>query len=80
LAKQLTIRGISDELNRRLARLGREKGQSVNVLARSILERAVGIDARKERLRRYATWGIDEQQAFEKALGDQRVIDDELWR
>jgi hypothetical protein len=80
LAKQLTIRGISEELSRRLARLGRERGQSLNVVARSILEEAVGLHARRERLRRYATWTADDVAAFDRALADQRVIDDELWK
>lgn len=80
MPKQLTIRGVSDELSRRLARLGRERGQSVNVVARSILEEAVGVQARRERLKRYATWTHKEVEAFEDALADQRVIDDELWQ
>ena len=80
LSKQLTIRGVSEELGSRLAKLGRERGQSVNVVARSILEEAVGIHARRERLKRYATWTQAEVEAFENALADQRVIDDELWQ
>ena len=80
MPKQLTIRGVSDELSRRLARLGREKGQSVNVLARSILEEAVGLHARRERLRRYATWTAEDVASFDRALAEQRVIDDDLWR
>jgi len=67
-------------LSRRLARLGRERGQSVNVIARSILEEAVGVQARRERLKRYATWSHQEADEFERALADQRAIDDELWR
>ena len=80
MPKQLTIRGVSEELASRLARLGRERRQSVNVVARSILEEAVGIQARRERLKRYATWSQAEVEAFENALADQRVIDDELWQ
>jgi hypothetical protein len=80
MSKQLTIRGVSDELSRRLTRLGREKGQSVNVLARSLLEEAVGLRARRDRLRRYATWDADDVKAFEQAVAEQRVIDDDLWR
>jgi hypothetical protein len=80
LPKQLTIRGVSEELASRLARLGRERRQSVNVVARSILEEAVGIQARRERLKRYATWSQADVAAFETALADQRVIDDELWQ
>lgn len=80
MAKQLTIRGVSDELGRRLARLSRERGQSVNTLALGILEDAVGIDARRRRLARYATWSVAEAADFDRSLTDQRVIDDDLWR
>jgi len=80
MANQLTIRGVSEELSRRLARLGREKGQSVNTVARSILEDAVGLNARRDRLRQYATWSPDDVKAFDRALADQRVIDDDLWQ
>ena len=80
MPKQLTIRGVSDELNRRLTRLGRERRQSVNVVVRSILEDAVGLRARRERLRAYATWTPQEADAFNRAVADQRVIDDELWQ
>ena len=80
MPKQLTIRGVSDELGRRLARLGRERRQSVNTLTLGILEDAVGIHARRRRLARYATWSAAEAAAFDQALSDQRVIDDDLWR
>ncbi len=77
---QLTIRGVSDELNRRLTRLSREQGRSVNVVARTILERAVGLHARREHLKRYATWTPADEAAFDQALAGQRVIDADLWR
>lgn len=66
--------------NRVLTRLSRESGESVNTMALRMLEHAVGIDARRQRLRRYATWSEDDRVEFERALSDQRVIDDELWR
>jgi hypothetical protein len=80
MAKQLTIRGVSDELGRRLTRLSRERGESVNSTALAILEEAVGIDARRQRLERYATWSSNDLAEFDRALADQRVIDDELWQ
>ena len=76
---QLTIRGVTDELSRRLTKLGKSKGQSVNTVALRILEDAVGIDARRQRLERYMTWSSADLKDFEDALRDQRVIDDELW-
>jgi hypothetical protein len=80
MPKQLTIRGVSDELGRRLTRLSRERGESVNSTALAILEEAVGIDARRQRLERYATWSSNDLAEFDRALADQRVIDDELWQ
>jgi len=80
MPKQLTIRGVSDELGRRLTRLSRERGESVNTTALAILEGAVGIDARRRRLERYATWSAYDLAEFDRALADQRVIDDELWQ
>lgn len=79
MASQLTIRGVTDELNRRLSKLSKSKGQSVNSVALRILEDAVGIDARRQRLDRYMTWSSTDLNEFEAALRDQRVIDDELW-
>jgi hypothetical protein len=80
MARQLTIRGVSDDLARRLTRLSRDRGDSVNTTALRILEQAVGIEARRRRLERYATWSPEDLRAFERALADQRVIDDDLWR
>ena len=80
MPRQLTIRGVSDDLGRRLTRLSRDRGQSVNTTALLILEEAVGVSARRQRLKRYATWEAADLKAFDKALADQRVIDDDLWR
>ena len=80
MASQLTIRGVTDELNRRLNKLGKSKGESVNTIALRILEDAVGIDARRSRLERYMTWSAADLKEFDVALRAQRVIDDDLWR
>jgi hypothetical protein len=80
MARQLTIRGVSDDLNRRLTRLSRERGQSVNRTALEILEGAVDVNARRDHLKRYSSWTLRDIQEFDRALADQRVIDDELWR
>ena len=76
--KQLTIRGVSDDLARRLARLGKERGESVNTVALDILQSAVGVSARRQRLARYATWSPEQLNEFDEALDMQRAIDDEL--
>ncbi len=80
MAKQLTIRGVSDEVGSRLESLSRAKGRSVNSTVFQILESAVGVDERRRRLERYATWTREDLEEFEQALAAQRQIDDELWR
>jgi antitoxin FitA-like protein len=77
---QLTIRGVSEEVSRRLARLSRERGQSINTTVLAILEDALDIQARRRRLARYATWTPADMKEFDVALADQRVIDDDLWK
>jgi len=79
MAKQLTIRGVSDEVGRRLARLSRARNQSVNTTALQILSDAVGVEARRARLNRYATWSAPDLAEFNAGLAGQRVIDDALW-
>lgn len=76
---QLTIRGVTEDLNRRLTKLGKAKGQSVNTVALRILEDAVGISARRQRLSRYMTWSEADLAEFDAALKGQRVIDHDLW-
>ena len=77
---QLTIRGVSDELNRRLSDQAKTDGKSVNALALSILEAAMGIDERRRRLNRYMTWSATDRAEFDSALRAQRGIDHDLWR
>ncbi len=80
MASQITIRGVSDDLNRRLTKLGQSRKQSVNTTALQILERAVGIEARKQRLSRYMTWSAAELAEFGTELKAQRVIDEQQWQ
>lgn len=80
MASQLTIRGVSDELNRRLTKLGKSRSQSVNTTALQILEQAVGIEARRQRLARYMTWSPADAAEVEAVLKSQRVIDEHQWQ
>jgi plasmid stability protein len=77
---QLTVRGVSDEVHRRLALLSQAGGESLNTTIRRILERAVGADGRRQLLEKYATWSADDQRDFDRALAEQRTIDADLWR
>lgn len=80
MPKQLTIRGVPDEVARRLERLSRARGQSVNTTVVHLLAAAVGADERRRRLQRYATWTAEDLDEFQKALAEQRVVDEALWR
>ncbi len=80
MTRQLTIRNVPAEVGRRLDRLSRERGQSLNSVVVGILTEVVGVDARRARLDRYATWTDEDGAAFDEALASQRVIDDGLWR
>jgi plasmid stability protein len=80
MAKQLTIRGVPEEVGQRLENLSRARGQSVNAVVLEILGAAVGVDERRSRLARHATWTSEDLVEFNEALAAQRTIDDPLWR
>lgn len=80
MSRQLTIRGVSEEVGKRLESLSRARGQSLNTTVLSILESAVGVDERRLRLERYMTWTQEDLEEFNEALAQQRTIDDALWR
>ena len=80
MPSQLTIRGVSDELGRRLSKLGKSRGQSVNTTALQILEQAVSIEAQRQRLARYITWSTADASEFDAALKNQRTIDEGQWQ
>ena len=80
MPKQITIRNLPDEVGRRLERLSRAREESLNTTVVSILTETVGVDARRARLERYATWSAEDAAAFREALDGQRVIDAQLWR
>jgi len=80
MGKQLTIRGVPDEVGQRLENLSRARGQSLNATVLSILEAAVGVDERRQRLTRYTTWTPEDLAEFNDALAAQRTLDDPAWR
>ncbi len=80
MSKQLTIRGVSEEVERRLRSLSEARGLSVNATVLRILESTLGVDERRRRLIRHATWTEEDLAEFEQALAGQRKIDEELWR
>ncbi len=80
MPRQLTIRNVPVEVGKRLDRLSRDRGESLNTVVVRLLTESVGVDARRARLERYATWTEQDATAFDGALASQRVIDADLWR
>lgn len=78
--RQITIRNPSTELAKRLRMISEARKESLNSTILRLLEEAVGLHERRERLRRYATWTDADRDEFEEALAAQRTIDEGLWR
>jgi hypothetical protein len=70
--RQLTVRGISEEVGKKLKSVSRARGQSVNATVLEILATAVGEGERRHRLTRYATWSREDLAEFSEALSAQR--------
>lgn len=76
---QLTVRNVDSELARLLRAISEERGDSMNGTVLRLLRDAVGLNARRERLRRYAGWTADDLEEFDVALRAQRVVDARSW-
>ena len=79
-ATQITVRNVDPELSRQLRAISAERDESLNTTVLRLLRDAVGLDARRERLRRYVGWTRDELEEFSAALRAQRVVDERYWR
>lgn len=80
MERQVTVRGVSDELAKRLKALAESRNESVNSLVLQLLSQAVGLDERRERLARYVTWNEADLREFNEAQSAQRTIDEALWK
>ena len=80
MSRQLTIRGVPDEVARSLQRVSRERRKSVNATVNEILADAMGPRARLERLKTYVTWTDEDMREFSEALAELRAIDADAWR
>ncbi len=86
--KQLTIRGIPDEVEKIIEREAKRKRKSKNKIVVSLLEQATSVKPRKSnRVKLYhdldhlsGLWSAKEAERFEKHLMNQRKIDEDLWK
>ena len=78
-SSQLTIRNVDPDLAHRLRAISAERGESLNATVLRVLREAVGPDARRAQLLRFATWTKEDAEEFNAALAEQRVVDRRLW-
>lgn len=78
--RHITIRHLSVELWGRLKALAEARGESLNSTILRLLEEALGIEDRRQRLMRWATWTDADASEFDEALRAQRVVDPEFVR
>ena len=86
--KQVTIRGIPEEVQKVVKREAERKGLSLNRAFISVLERAATGKSpeKKKRVLHHdldhlaGLWSREESAAFEKNLRGQRKVDEELWK
>jgi hypothetical protein len=77
--RQLTIRNVPAKIGKRLDRVSRESGKSINTLVLELLQKEFG-ESRVERFRSFATWTEEEAREFDEAITDLRKVDEALWR
>ena len=85
---QLTIRGVDDELARRIRQLASREGISLNRAVLKLLRRGAGLGERKgdsdtvgsslDHL--IGTWTIEEAVEMERALEDLSYVDEATWK
>jgi hypothetical protein len=89
LMKQLTVRGFDKELDRRIRKLARERGISLNKAALLLLRRGAGLRGAEEPAADvvgdslaalFGTWSEEEGEEFESAIEELEQVDEGLWR
>ena len=86
--KQLTLRGLDDELSESIRSLAKREGTSLNQAALKLLRKGAELSdgsldtgtvgSSLDHL--IGTWSLDEADQFESALRDFEKIDESLWK
>ena len=88
MVKQITIRNNDKELEKRLEKLAREEGLSINKVVLKLLRRGTGMKEKSGQENRIGsaldsfigTWTDEEAEELLKAIEDLEKIDGNLWR
>ena len=86
--KQITIRGIPDEVEKIIRKEAEKKGESLNKAFLSLLEKLSGVKGKEKKKKTLyhdldhlsGVWTKEEWATFKKNLGFQRKIDEEIWK
>lgn len=86
--RQITLRGIPDEIERMIKKEAQRKGLSLNKAFVALLESAAGLKVKENRKRTLyheldhlsGIWAKEEAESFERSLAFQREIDEDLWK
>jgi hypothetical protein len=86
--KQLTIRGVPDEVEREIRKAARNKGISLNKAALALLESVSGAPRREKKKTSLhhdldhlcGIWNRKEAEEMENMLALHRKIDEALWK
>jgi hypothetical protein len=86
--KQLTVRGVNDDLHNALKEEADRRGTSMNRVVLSLLKEAMGVSNGNGRYQSIfndldhlaGTWSAEEAKMIEQELNHQRTIDEDLWR
>ncbi len=86
--KQLTVRGVNDDLHTALKREAERRGTSMNRVVLALLREAMGVSNGNGRYQTIfddldhlaGTWSTKEAEAVEQEINNQRTIDEQLWQ
>ena len=82
--RQITVRGIPEDLQREIQSRARAHGESLNKSVIRLLKQAVGLDRPEKKKRDLSalagTWGSREATEFERNVRVFEAIDEDLWK
>jgi phosphopantetheinyl transferase (holo-ACP synthase) len=83
---QITIRGIAPEVEKKIRRIAKDTGRSINSVIQEIIHQHTGFNSKRdnapsEALRRLAGgWSAKEASDFNAAIQSFEQIDEEMWK